>query len=92
MKTLDLLRTFFTPRKKGIPSLSLMESKLQPAGTEKRPKRLLVWAMGAIVAVAVVISLFNRVIPLVNEHFPRFMAGLAPELQFLVLAIIMPLL
>lgn len=86
MATLELLKSYFTPRKKGFPTLAQLENKLQSRGIRGGKPRIWIWAISGIVAVTVLSLVFRRGIPAIEEHFPKVMADLPPEAQFFVTA------
>lgn len=90
MKNIDLLKAYFSPRPKGAPSLGYLEGKLQPGGENKKQKRNVFWGIGAIAVIAATIFLFRKAIPTIGDYFSPTMSDLPPEIQFFVLAIIIP--
>ncbi len=86
MATLELLKSYFTPRKKGSPTLTQLENKLQSRGIRGGKPRVWFWAIAGIVAVTGLTLIFRRGLPAMEEYFPKAMADLPPEAQFLVTA------
>lgn len=86
MATLELFKSYFTPRKKGSPTLAQLENKLQSRGIRGGKPRIWIWAITGIVAVTILSLVFRRGIPAIEEHFPKVMADLPPEAQFFVTA------
>ena len=84
--TFELMKSYFTPRKKGSPTLAQLENKLQSRGIRGGKPKIWVWALTGILAVTILSLVFRRGIPAIEEYFPKAMADLPPEAQFLVTA------
>jgi len=83
MGTLDLLKVYFTPRKKGTLGLGQLENMLRSQYTRRHQSRTLLWSAMAIFALALGYFVFQRGMPMAQEHLPRALEGLPIEAQIL---------